>query len=912
MKRVVVDEAKIFRHRSIGVRILLAFFVFSTAAFINSTVNAQDSFAAVCSPSRYSCNSPETVARNTCDASPGASGAMWFNTSDNATTSDGYYSATVNVAATSNSVRVNLRGSVNACNDSGRYTVYAVRIAPQGANGWRLTGQAGSVLNRGNMSGSRYTWSSQGSSLGADLNVSGLAINNSGRIDSQSITIDIYRCFSSNGSTPTGSCYATPVDVNVVRAAGASYDLTPTISGTPAFIEGGTTDTNKITLSPSVNNSGATASDIAQWRIVTFNISRTGSIPSGGTNGSTPESYFGNGATPVTGGTGTTSFRKNVTNLAVGQQEIGDLPTGTRVCYALSVQPVTQNYAGWRHSTPFCVVVGKSPKVQVYGNDIMVGRLFAGSTVPVPISKVQTSVTTKAVSETTVITPQSAFGGLFNTGVDASAQKLGAGKADPHWVIDRVIRTPGRTGNTCQKGTNALGTGLIAYPTTSASPVIPARTIIENSASTLAGRYTNDDPAVTGIVHPSVSARSGEFVWGRVSMSARWIGQNIYGQNYNETGCYDPTYDTPFDLSNANVYVFKLKDGFTIDPAANVNLDSAKISIGGGVDNQVKFIVNGQELGDWQEPGWGASSSATSSNKANVFQNGTNSLEIWVRSTSWMSGLLIDKLEINATSRQVEANMFGSWAEYGILPTGTVQGMGSASAYANGVATIAPCMTGMLTLANTPDANSCSTASGFGGYRTNKAMPDVKGYFASTAVVQNLTGTTTLSGKNGKYTATSGLTISASTITPGRSVVIYAPNNTVTIQGDITYVTSQLSSIGAIPQVVIIAKDIRITGGVKQLDSWLIASGSVNTCVDVAGMTQLTIDTCTNPLVVNGPVMAGKLLLWRTAGSGSGAAAGDPAEIFNLRPDAYLWGISKAGASGRLTTVYERELPPRF
>jgi len=52
--------------------------------------------------------------------------------------------------------------------------------------------------------------------------------------------------------------------------------------------------------------------------------------------------------------------------------------------------------------------------------------------------------------------------------------------------------------------------------------------------------------------------------------------------------------------------------------------------------------------------------------------------------------------------------------------------------------------------------------------------------------------------------------------------------------------------------------------------------------------------------------------LQRTFGSGSGAATGNPAEVFNLRPDAYLWGVFQAAGSGRLQTVYETELPPRY
>jgi hypothetical protein len=63
---------------------------------------------------------------------------------------------------------------------------------------------------------------------------------------------------------------------------------------------------------------------------------------------------------------------------------------------------------------------------------------------------------------------------------------------------------------------------------------------------------------------------------------------------------------------------------------------------------------------------------------------------------------------------------------------------------------------------------------------------------------------------------------------------------------------------------------------------------------------------------VNGPVLSDKLILYRTAGSGTGAASGDPAEVFNTRPDTYLWAQLVAAGSGRAETVDTTELPPRF
>ena len=630
----------------------MAVFVMSTAVVLNGTVNAQDTFA--CSPGRYSCNAPESVARSRCALNEGAQGAMWFNTSDNAANESGYYSATVNVSPTSSTVRVNLRGSVNSCADSSRYTAYAVNISPSGSNAGRLTGLAGSVLNRGSMPGSRTTWSSQGSSLGADLNVSGLAMNNAGRADSQSIVIGIYRCFSTNGSRPTGSCFATDVEVTVVREAGPNFNLNPSITGTPDFIESGSSSDNQISLAPVVNNIGTTASAPAQWHVVTFNVAPGAPIPTGGTDNSPGEAHYGNRAVRIA--QGNQSFPANgATSLPIGQQTIGDLPIGTRVCYGLSVQPVTQDYPGWRSSDPFCVTVGKKPKVQILGNDLFVGRLFAGATGAVPTSNIKTSTTTKSAT-------------------------------------------------------------------------------------------------------------------------------------------------------------------------------------------------------------------------------------------------------------------FGSWTEYLASATGTVTGLGSGASYSGDAASSDICGASLLTLANTGNASPCTNGLVKGGYKSNRSMPDIAGASIPTAALPAVTSLTNL---NGVYSAPLNMTITGGDIPAGRTVIINSPNSTITIDGDITYTTGPLTSIGQIPQVIIIAANIRIKGvnenaAVRQIDAWLIARDTINTCYDAGSIAALTINLCKATLTVNGPVMTNKLFLWRTGGSESGAGAGDPAEVFNFRPDAYLWTISQNSKSGRLETVYERELPPRF
>jgi hypothetical protein len=151
-------------------------------------------------------------------------------------------------------------------------------------------------------------------------------------------------------------------------------------------------------------------------------------------------------------------------------------------------------------------------------------------------------------------------------------------------------------------------------------------------------------------------------------------------------------------------------------------------------------------------------------------------------------------------------------------------------------------------------------------------------------------------------------------------VVINAPNTTVIISGNINYAAGTINSVNQIPQAVIIARNIIIADNVSTIDSWLVANGTgtgqgrINTCGagGVGEATALTSNNCGTKLTVNGPVIANQLLMRRTSGAGTGAEAGTPGEVFNLRPDAYLWATSQSSVSGRISTIDTKELPPRF
>lgn len=94
----------------------------------------------------------------------------------------------------------------------------------------------------------------------------------------------------------------------------------------------------------------------------------------------------------------------------------------------------------------------------------------------------------------------------------------------------------------------------------------------------------------------------------------------------------------------------------------------------------------------------------------------------------------------------------------------------------------------------------------------------------------------------------------------------------------------------------------------------MATSGYVSTCGSLPGSgwaSGLSSTSCNEQLIVNGPIMSERLYLRRTHGADV-SHRGRPAEILNLRPDAYLWGKASASKSTSIGTQHLKELPPRF
>jgi hypothetical protein len=152
----------------------------------------------------------------------------------------------------------------------------------------------------------------------------------------------------------------------------------------------------------------------------------------------------------------------------------------------------------------------------------------------------------------------------------------------------------------------------------------------------------------------------------------------------------------------------------------------------------------------------------------------------------------------------------------------------------------------------------------------------------------------------------------------GKTIVISTSGN-VTIAGNISYHNGPYTDIKNIPQVLIFASNISIESRVSNIDAWLVAgksggtspNGIIDTC---KGHKVGTMDAnaCSTKLTINGPLFATKLITNRTHGAGQANHSIDPAEVFNLRPDSYLWAYSQAADFRQAVVTHTNNLPVRW
>lgn len=278
---------------------------------------------------------------------------------------------------------------------------------------------------------------------------------------------------------------------------------------------------------------------------------------------------------------------------------------------------------------------------------------------------------------------------------------------------------------------------------------------------------------------------------------------------------------------------------------------------------------------------------------------------------------LIDT-SISSKSIAGTTRVFGSWVEYGAFSVGRNNCFASGSGLVNSqLGCNNQAAWSKLTFANV----DASDAPSFGQYAPATGFRPLPGAASFFETIQNKQpipggsvdiGSLAVPNNQPLVVRTAGnLRITGGTVPAGHSVVIIA-SGTVTIGGaGIQYDGAPIGRIQDIPQTVIIAQNINIEESVSRIDAWLVADGVVNTCSNFTG-TYLTSNKCGTILEINGPVVTDRLLLNRTGGSGTGEQSGDPAERFNLRPDAHLWALLQSQGNNKAQTVYSVELPPRF
>lgn len=256
--------------------------------------------------------------------------------------------------------------------------------------------------------------------------------------------------------------------------------------------------------------------------------------------------------------------------------------------------------------------------------------------------------------------------------------------------------------------------------------------------------------------------------------------------------------------------------------------------------------------------------------------------------------------QVSTSVGRIGTQMYGSWGEYAVLSNGANIGMGSGNGLNGGI----PAATGQEFWKPLTFASGASQFGGiygnFGGVTVPVPFVNRDGEVGGPASIGGLAG---LERKK-----------------------IYRIPGTLRITGNLDYgVFGPFNDIADIPRIVLVADDIVIDPGVTNIDPWLVAIGAggqpgkISTCSTVPGWSMSGAalygaqngagGICTQQLRFNGPVLANKVYLYRTFDNRNG----DPAEIFNLRADAYLSALSGGGTTKPVaTTDFTTELPPRF
>jgi hypothetical protein len=287
-----------------------------------------------------------------------------------------------------------------------------------------------------------------------------------------------------------------------------------------------------------------------------------------------------------------------------------------------------------------------------------------------------------------------------------------------------------------------------------------------------------------------------------------------------------------------------------------------------------------------------------------------------VGGNAWAGGSLTAPYSGTAAIRANRAATFGSFDEYGVFATGTVDYFGSAGQLGNARTALGAVDGSRLTFA--------SKGSSLGTFTTSHAITNLVSYYAGsshTASVLGGAGNTTVQGSGVYMVAGTGtVTLSSIAANANPHAVIYAPQGTVLINGPLVYTYAGALTFKDLPSLTVIANTIVVAGTVPQITGNFYAANKFVTCNEgpwnssenAAKSGAITsAGTCSQQLVINGTVTVANqasrsLVLNRSYG---GTTTGQPAEMVRMRPEAVL---SPYEQNLMFTTIQETELPARY
>lgn len=330
---------------------------------------------------------------------------------------------------------------------------------------------------------------------------------------------------------------------------------------------------------------------------------------------------------------------------------------------------------------------------------------------------------------------------------------------------------------------------------------------------------------------------------------------------------------------------------------------------------------------------WGTSTNCTAIQKRAFFQ-------VWggnLYAKGKVASSTTTKTVIGSTD-YTQPITFGSWAEHGIISSKKeVTGVASGAALGytsnvNGTLINEPggkansskdCRFATFTIANT----NCYTGTGINDSATpGNSNIDLSNNMLDLTNYTNTAKTTTARSSSdsspldlaSEYTVKDGIRYtyavgslylkSSASLPKGVTQVVYATGS-VYISSNLNYQNTTYSNPSDVPQLIIVSgSNIYIESAVANVDAWLYTkTGTINTCPDGS-----TSPACNKQLRINGPIVAGKMILNRNYGGGTGNNSGTPAEIINFTPATYIFSQAKSTENTSLRVVYSKEVAPRY